>query len=107
MATWSRAVGAKGQDARGAVCITRAVMSPLRAVSLSARVAIALAATPAGAAEPAAAPPSPAAAAPAPAPAAPAPAAKFSTAQLEQLVAPIALYPDGLIAQVLAASTYP
>jgi hypothetical protein len=27
--------------------------------------------------------------------------------QLEQLVAPIALYPDGLIAQVLAASTYP
>ena len=27
--------------------------------------------------------------------------------QLEQLVAPIALYPDALIAQVLAASTYP
>jgi hypothetical protein len=27
--------------------------------------------------------------------------------QLEQLVAPIALYPDGLLAQVLAASTYP
>lgn len=27
--------------------------------------------------------------------------------QLEQLVAPIALYPDGLVAQVLAAATYP
>ena len=27
--------------------------------------------------------------------------------QLEQLVAPIALYPDGLLAQVLMASTYP
>ncbi|HCE46409.1 MAG TPA: hypothetical protein DET40_22930 [Lentisphaeria bacterium] len=32
---------------------------------------------------------------------------KFTEAQLEQLVAPIALYPDGLLAQVLAASTYP
>ncbi|MFA6290314.1 MAG: DUF3300 domain-containing protein [Victivallales bacterium] len=32
---------------------------------------------------------------------------KFSGAQLEQLVAPIALYPDSLLAQVLAASTYP
>jgi len=30
-----------------------------------------------------------------------------SQAQLEQLVAPIALYPDGLLAQVLMASTYP
>ena len=27
--------------------------------------------------------------------------------QLDQLVAPIALYPDPLLAQVLAASTYP
>src|ERR1700730_4582773 len=27
--------------------------------------------------------------------------------QLDQLVAPIALYPDALVAQVLAASTYP
>jgi Protein of unknown function (DUF3300) len=27
--------------------------------------------------------------------------------QLEQLVAPIALYPDVLVAQILAASTYP
>ena len=31
----------------------------------------------------------------------------FSSAQLQQLVAPIALYPDSLLAQVLAASTYP
>jgi Protein of unknown function (DUF3300) len=31
----------------------------------------------------------------------------LSEAQLEQLVAPIALYPDILVAQVLAASTYP
>jgi hypothetical protein len=31
----------------------------------------------------------------------------FSTEQLEQLVAPIALYPDSLVAQILMASTYP
>ena len=31
----------------------------------------------------------------------------LSAAQLEQLVAPIALYPDSLLAQVLAAATYP
>jgi hypothetical protein len=31
----------------------------------------------------------------------------MSEAQLEQLVAPIALYPDALLAQVLMASTYP
>ncbi|OGV58604.1 MAG: hypothetical protein A2X45_01740 [Lentisphaerae bacterium GWF2_50_93] len=55
----------------------------------------------------------------APAPAAPKPEAaqpavqkeqivpQFTKAQLEQLVAPIALYPDDLLAQVLAASTYP
>jgi hypothetical protein len=34
-------------------------------------------------------------------------AQSLSEAQLEQLVAPIALYPDMLVAQVLAASTYP
>ncbi|MGI9475451.1 MAG: DUF3300 domain-containing protein [Hyphomicrobiaceae bacterium] len=33
--------------------------------------------------------------------------AKLSHEQLEQLVAPIALYPDSLLAQVLMASTYP
>jgi len=35
------------------------------------------------------------------------PATTRSPAELQQLVAPIALYPDSLIAQVLAASTYP
>ena len=34
-------------------------------------------------------------------------AAAFSKEQIEQLVAPIALYPDALVAQVLMASTYP
>ncbi len=44
----------------------------------------------------------------APAPATKPPAQKqFTQAQLEQMVAPIALYPDRLLAQVLAASTYP
>jgi len=38
---------------------------------------------------------------------APASAQPLNAAQLEQLVAPIALYPDALVAQVLAASTYP
>src|SRR5260221_8519780 len=32
---------------------------------------------------------------------------RFDAAQLDQLVAPIALYPDALVAQVLAASVYP
>jgi Protein of unknown function (DUF3300) len=34
-------------------------------------------------------------------------AAKQTPAQLQQLVAPIALYPDALVAQILAAATYP
>ena len=38
---------------------------------------------------------------------APPPQAAESSAQLQRLVAPIALYPDELIAQILAASTYP
>jgi uncharacterized protein DUF3300 len=49
-----------------------------------------------------------------PPPAAPPPAAaaapgekSFSQQELDQLVAPIALYPDSLLAQVLMASTYP
>jgi hypothetical protein len=37
----------------------------------------------------------------------PASAAKIPPEQLDSLVAPIALYPDPLLAQVLAASTYP
>ena len=32
---------------------------------------------------------------------------KFSDAQLDQLVAPIALHPDSLLAQILTAATYP
>lgn len=36
-----------------------------------------------------------------------APAKVFSTEQLDQMMAPIALYPDSLLAQVLMASTYP
>ncbi len=36
-----------------------------------------------------------------------APYTQESTDQLQQLVAPIALYPDGLVAQILAASTFP
>jgi len=35
------------------------------------------------------------------------PAQPLTAAQLEQLLAPIALYPDTLVAQVLAAATYP
>src|SRR5262245_9351750 len=35
------------------------------------------------------------------------PATPHDAAQIEALVAPIALYPDGLLAQVLMASTYP
>jgi len=34
-------------------------------------------------------------------------AAPFGKEQIEQLVAPIALYPDALVAQILMASTYP
>ncbi|MGB9288494.1 MAG: DUF3300 domain-containing protein, partial [Terracidiphilus sp.] len=38
---------------------------------------------------------------------APAPVQSLSADQLEQMLAPIALYPDALLAQILAASTYP
>ena len=55
------------------------------------------------------APPStPVAAPPSAAPAAPAPsAAVFRDEELDQMMAPIALHPDALLAQVLMASTYP
>ena len=44
----------------------------------------------------------------APSPSAPAAGAKtFQQAELDQLLAPVALYPDDLLAQVLMASTYP
>ena len=42
-----------------------------------------------------------------PAQAAPVQPAQLTAEQLQQLVAPIALYPDALVAQILAASTYP
>ena len=35
------------------------------------------------------------------------PYARQTPEQLQQLVAPIALYPDSLVAQILAASTFP
>ena len=38
---------------------------------------------------------------------APTPSQSLSAQDLEQLLAPIALYPDALLAQILAASTYP
>jgi hypothetical protein len=57
---------------------------------------------------PAAQAPAPAApAAPAAPPAAAAPQAVFRREELDQMVAPIALYPDELLAQVLMAATYP
>ncbi len=44
---------------------------------------------------------------PLPAQTEPAPVVSQSPEQLQQLVAPIALYPDELVAQILAAATYP
>lgn len=41
------------------------------------------------------------------APLAPSPAPAFSTAQIDQWVAPVALFPDPLLSQVLMAATYP
>jgi hypothetical protein len=51
--------------------------------------------------------PQPQAAAPAQGTGAPAQSTAFKKEELEQIVAPIALYPDALLAQVLMASTYP
>jgi len=72
--------------------------------------ALALSACKKEAAAPAAAPAAPASASSAAAPAAPAAAPKeqvFAQGELDQMVAPIALYPDSLLAQVLMAATYP
>ena len=55
----------------------------------------------------AAAPPASGSAAPATPAAAPPAEGAFTKEQLEQLVAPIALYSDNLLAQILMASTYP
>jgi hypothetical protein len=51
-------------------------------------------------------PPPPAPGQPPPGPEQP-PAAQLTPQQLQELVAPIALYPDALVAQILAASAYP
>src|SRR5215471_14817933 len=57
---------------------------------------------------PAVTPPAPPPSAAAEAPGAGAPAVRtFTQEQLDQLVAPIALYPDQLLSQILMASTYP
>src|SRR6516164_9213311 len=53
------------------------------------------------------APPVDATAAPPPSPPTTPPAQLLAQGQLDQLVAPIALYPDPLLAQILMASTYP
>ncbi|UHQ18729.1 DUF3300 domain-containing protein [Lysobacter sp. KIS68-7] len=77
------------------------------ACSKNAPQAPATPAAPAASATPAAAP---AAAATTAKAAAPAPAAEdrvFGVEELDQMVAPIALYPDPLLAQVLMAATYP
>ncbi|WP_447747660.1 DUF3300 domain-containing protein [Pseudomonas nicosulfuronedens] len=67
------------------------------------------------ASQPAAPTPPPAPPAPSPPPATPAPAAApsapaqtvFTVEELDQMLAPLALYPDSLLAQVLMATTYP
>jgi uncharacterized membrane protein YgcG len=76
----------------------------IRAVAWSAAVALAVPAPLPAAAQAASTPPPPPTASTASA--APA-AAPFRQEEIEQLVAPIALYPDRLLAQVLMASTYP
>jgi hypothetical protein len=76
-------------------------MSPARAPLLN---LLALALLPIAAA---AQTPVPPAAAPPPAASSAPSTAAFSREQLEQLVAPIALYPDSLLSQVLMAATYP
>jgi hypothetical protein len=75
--------------------------TPLKYRSLA--VALLVGALPAWGQQPPAVPPP---GTPAPA-AAGAPAATVSQQELDQLLAPIALYPDALVAQILMASTYP
>src|SRR4051812_23471891 len=65
------------------------------AVAMTAPAPLPIAAQPAAPAQP----PTTTGAAPASSP--------FKAEEIEQLVAPIALYPDALLAQVLMASTYP
>src|SRR4051812_12726006 len=84
---------------------TRVVRS--RAIAPNALLAVTFAALAAAPALFAQVPPPPAPSASA-APAAPAaPSTPTSQQDLDQLLAPIALYPDAVIAQILMASTYP
>jgi hypothetical protein len=76
-------------------------IEPIRVLAVI--VALASLHPPTAAAQPASAPPT-VAAQPAPAPAT---AAPLTAEQLDQLVAPIALYPDPLLAQILMAASYP
>jgi hypothetical protein len=79
-------------------------MKPINPKLLPFAAALLLAAGTALSQQPAPAP----AASPAPAAAAPAAGEKtFSQQDLDQMLAPIALYPDSLLAQILMASTYP
>ncbi|MNO84979.1 hypothetical protein D3C76_763360 [compost metagenome] len=77
-----------------------AAQTPASSAAPATQTAQAPAPTPA---PPAATPPATPAAAPAPAPA----ETVFSAEQLDQMLAPLALYPDSLLAQVLMATTYP
>ena len=80
--------------------------SGMRLVSISLAALLAAAPAIAEAQDNPAAPPAPPTAEAAPPPP-PAPQTSFSRAELEKLLAPIALYPDSLLAQVLPASAYP
>ncbi len=80
--------------------------SGMRLMSLSFAALLAAAPVIADAQDNPAAPPAASAAAP-DAAQAPAPQTSFSRAELEKLLAPIALYPDSLLAQILPASAYP
>jgi hypothetical protein len=86
-------------------CHKKADEQPQAQVQAPAASAAAQPAAPASAAAPA--PPLAASAAPAPASEAQPQARQYPPEELEALVAPIALYPDSLLAQVLMASTYP
>jgi hypothetical protein len=77
-------------------------MNPILSRSIIALSVAALVTLPAARAQAPAQAPAPAGAA-----ASPASTAVFKKEEIEQLVAPIALYPDALVAQILMASTYP
>src|SRR5215469_4508809 len=100
----NRRQGVPGRSSRGVLVVAAIVVGFGDAL---AHLAAAQAAKPSSAPPPSGSKPAPAqsgSAAPAPAQGQ---ATKIPPDQLDSLVAPIALYPDPLLAQVLAASTYP